>query len=230
MGAWIVIPGRPAPGRPAGDVLDRDEPRQVRAAELAERHRVNRLDLARVGPAVGGSIPPHITTGAIQARPGRVVVEHPDDRLGRERQSQLLLELPSGCVDRGLARVDAPARQRPLAGVGPQTDGSPRDEHAGSVAVLVVTVDDDHRHAAWRRPSSSMPSRSRVARLRVRPSRRSSPCTRPRYVAAVVQDARMEMDVMVTSSRWSAVADLARSLASRGSPGCSSRRRHGRPG
>src|SRR5258705_2973215 len=111
---------------------DADEARHVRPFQIGEGHVVDLGHLRRVRHELVVGLGPHDHRGDDEARPGAVVVEHAEHGALVERQAHLFLQFAQRRALRGLARVEAAARQRPLTTMFTKRRGPPADEAAGA--------------------------------------------------------------------------------------------------
>ena len=112
-------------------LVRRLELRRVLAEELVEGNPVDRFHLARIGCERSGGSAPADHRGDVETGAGDEVVEATDDGIRAELEADLLVELTQGGFLRRLARIDAPTRQRPLAGVAPKREGASREDQGG---------------------------------------------------------------------------------------------------
>src|SRR5512144_879370 len=111
---------------------DADQARDVRALEVLERHPEDLGHLGRVRDELAHEAAPHHHRGDDEAGARAVVVQRAQHGALVEDEADLLLQLAQRRPLRGLARVEAAARQGPLAGVLAQRRGPAGDEEAGA--------------------------------------------------------------------------------------------------
>ena len=132
----------------------------------AKRHDVGAGDLGGVGLEPGRVAGPHHHRRDHEARARRVVVEQPDDGVRPDVQPELLVQLAPRRVLGRLPLVDAPARQRPLAGVVAQLAGPSRDQEAVD-AVLVRAQRGRHGRRPVPAPVDGDPRKRAATRARI---------------------------------------------------------------
>jgi hypothetical protein len=138
-------------------VVERLEHRRVGAQELVHRDAVDALHLVQVRRHLARRTGPqqHRRNDITRARDE--VVEAPKHIVQAELQAHLFDQLAQGRLFGRLAGVDAPARQRPLAGMAAQPVRAARQHQRGACAPgrrcrqpgqvgTVAFVGDGHRH------------------------------------------------------------------------------------
>jgi hypothetical protein len=110
-----------------GTLGDLDESGRVSALQFVEADAVHRSDLVRIRNRVLVGDPEHERRHHI-AGAGWIVVETAEQVGFVEFESDFFVRFAHGSFERGLARIDAPTRERPLPSVGREMTSSPGEK------------------------------------------------------------------------------------------------------
>ena len=117
---------------------------RVLARDVGKRNAPDRGDLLRIEPQRRMMPAPHHDRRDEIARARRIVVERAEDIVRRQLEPDLLGKFAQRCGNRRFARIDAPARHRPLSAMRAQAGDAAGEDQRG-LARAVIAIDQRDR-------------------------------------------------------------------------------------